>query len=219
MSTSADRERWEEDPNRPLTRRRLVAAALDLVDEGHEDLLSMRMLAKRVGRQVSSLYNHVTNRAELVEMMRAHLVESVDVTGFADAPWNTALERWARSYFEAMAEHPYLGRLLASTPPQDPSTMRMYETVAAGLVAAGWDQSQVVAVLRTVESLVIGSVQDLTGPEAGLHSGEVDEGLATLSVALSPDTIGTNTAVAAFDLGMTAIVDGLTRLPGAPSVS
>ncbi|MGO3151285.1 MAG: TetR/AcrR family transcriptional regulator [Galactobacter sp.] len=194
-----------------------MAAALDLVDEGHEDLLSMRMLAKRVGRQVSSLYNHVTNRAELVEMMRAHLVENVDADGFVDAPWNVALERWARSYFEAMAEHPYLGRLLASTPPQDPSAMKMYEAVASGLVVAGWPVSQAVAVLRSVESLVIGSVQDLTGPELGLHSGEISGELSTLALAMSPEHVRTNTAAAAFDVGITAIVEGLTRLPGAPA--
>jgi AcrR family transcriptional regulator len=195
-----------------------VAAALELVDEGHDDLLSMRMLAKRVDRQVSSLYNHVTNRAELIEMLRARVIEDVDWSAFGDAPWNEALLRWARSYFHAMAEHPYLGRLLASTPPRDPSTMQMYEQIAAALLQAGWAHSQVVAVIRTVESLVIGSIQDLTGPEMGLHSGSLGEELPVLAGAFSSENASSNTAAAAFDLGIVAIVDGLTRLPGAPAV-
>jgi AcrR family transcriptional regulator len=215
--TSGHRERWENDPNRPLTRRRLVAAALDLVDEGHDDLLSMRMLAKRVDRQVSSLYNHVTNRAELVELLRAHVVADVDITAFGNSPWDVALDVWARSYFRAMAAHPYLGRLLASTPPEDPSTMQMYETVVAALVSAGWDVSRAVAVLRTVEALVIGSVQDMSGHAAGLHSGEVNQELTTLSQALSVENISTNNAEAAFELGFAALLDGLTRVPGAPA--
>src|SRR5690625_5465749 len=68
-----------------LNRERLVDAAIDLVDDEGAEALSMRTLAARVDRQVSSLYNHVSGRAELIEHMRARIVAKIDVGRFAQA--------------------------------------------------------------------------------------------------------------------------------------
>ncbi|MGO1311447.1 MAG: TetR/AcrR family transcriptional regulator, partial [Brevibacterium aurantiacum] len=109
-----------------LNRERLVDAALALVDDDGSEALSMRTLAARVDRQVSSLYNHVSGRTELIELMRARIVADIDVAAFASVgtsaraiPWERALEFWARSYLRAFAAHPNLIRLLATTEIRD----------------------------------------------------------------------------------------------------
>src|SRR5690349_7546776 len=61
-----------------LTRHRLVTVALELVDEEGGEALSMRALATRVDRQVSSLYNHVASRDDLIEAIRARVVAEID---------------------------------------------------------------------------------------------------------------------------------------------
>ena len=65
-----------------VNREQLVAAALDLIDEEGGEALSMRALAKRVDRQVSSLYNHVASRGDLIEAVRARIVADIDTTAF-----------------------------------------------------------------------------------------------------------------------------------------
>jgi AcrR family transcriptional regulator len=50
----------------PLTRERVLRAAIALADEGGIEALSMRKLAKELGVEAMSLYNHVANKGDLV---------------------------------------------------------------------------------------------------------------------------------------------------------
>ena len=79
-----------------INREQLVTAALAIIDEQGSDALTMRTLAARVDRQVSSLYNHVGSRDELIEHVRARIVAGIDASAFADEPWDVALDAWAR---------------------------------------------------------------------------------------------------------------------------
>ncbi|MGO2037652.1 MAG: TetR/AcrR family transcriptional regulator [Brevibacterium sp.] len=214
-----------------LNRERLVAAAFDLVDEEGAEALSMRTLAARVDRQVSSLYNHVAGRGELIEAMRARIVEGIDIVPFADADghadgdaaggadgvaagdeassWDTALERWARSYLRAFAAHPNLIRLLATTSIRDRSTYAMYDSIVAGLERGGWSEGQVIAVIRTVEAHVLGSALDIVAPGDMLDQTSVDPHFSHVRSALDPRNATAYGATAAFELGLTALIDGL----------
>ncbi|MGO2860136.1 MAG: TetR/AcrR family transcriptional regulator [Brevibacterium sp.] len=206
-----------------LNRERLVAAAFDLVDEEGAEALSMRTLAARVDRQVSSLYNHVAGRGELIEAMRARIVEGIDIVPFVDADgdaaggtgggeassWDIALERWARSYLRAFAAHPNLIRLLATTSIRDRSTYAMYDSIVAGLERGGWPEGQVIAVIRTVEAHVLGSALDIVAPGDMLDQTSVDPHFSHVRSALDPRNATAYGATAAFELGLTALIDGL----------
>ena len=198
-----------------LNRDRLVGAALDLVDAEGAEALSMRALADRVDRQVSSLYNHVSGRADLIEAMRARIVTGIDVSAFAPAevgeevPWAVALEVWARSYLRAFASHPNLIRLLATTSIRDPSTYAMYDAVVAGLRRGGWPESEVIAVVRTVEAHVLGSALDIVAPGDLLAQEAADERFPAVYAALASHNAESYGAKPSFELGLAALIAGL----------
>lgn len=192
-----------------LTRERLVTAALDLIDEHGGEELSMRALAARVDRQVSSLYNHVTSRDDLIEALRARVVAGIDTSAFAEREWDAALESWARSYLTAFAAHPNLIRLLSNTPIRDASTFDMYERVVAALLDAGWPVSDAVAVMRAVEAHVLGSALDIVAPADLLDQGSVPPGHPAMHTALDPALDGAFGADRAFELGLAALMTGL----------
>jgi AcrR family transcriptional regulator len=192
-----------------LKREQLVSAALDLIDEEGGDALTMRSIASRVDRQVSSLYNHVGSRAELIELVRARIVASIDTSAFHGRPWDAALEAWARSYLTAFAAHPNVIPLLATTPIRDPSTLEMYETVVAALLAGGWPARDAVAVMRTVEAHVLGSALDIVAPGDLLVQATVPADLAALRSALDPEHADAYGADRAFRLGLAALMLGL----------
>ena len=192
-----------------INRDRLVLAALDLVDENGGDALSMRAIAKRVDRQVSSLYNHVSGRGELIELVRARIVADIDVSAFGREPWDVALETWAKSYLTAFAAHPNLIRLLATTPIRDVSTFAMYDTVVSSLVSSGWPIQDAVAVMRTVEAHVLGSALDIVAPSDMLAQNAVPPELATIRAALDPEHAESYGAHPAFRLGLEALLTGL----------
>jgi AcrR family transcriptional regulator len=192
-----------------VNRQQLVTAALDLIDEEGGEALSMRALAKRVDRQVSSLYNHVASRGDLIEAVRARIVEEIDTRAFAAEPWDAALEAWARSYLAAFAAHPNVILLLATTPIRDVSTLGMYDRVIASLVEAGWPVGDAVAVMRTVEAHVLGSAIDIVAPGDLLEQGSVPPEHAAFRAALDPALGDAFGARRAFEIGLAALLGGL----------
>ena len=64
-------------PERGLTRERLVEAALELINADGLDALSMRALADRLDVKAASLYWHVRDRRELLELLAESMVESI----------------------------------------------------------------------------------------------------------------------------------------------
>ena len=192
-----------------VNRQQLVTAALDLIDEEGGEALSMRALAKRVDRQVSSLYNHVASRGDLIEAVRARIVEDIDTGAFGAEPWDAALGAWARSYLAAFAAHPNVIGLLATTPIRDASTLQMYDRVIAALLAAGWPVGDAVAVMRTIEAHVLGSALDIVAPADLLEQSSVPTEHAAMRAALDPALGEAFGAARAFEVGLAALLAGL----------
>lgn len=192
-----------------LTREKLIRVALDLVDEEGAGSLTMRALASRVGRQVSSLYNHVSSRADLVEGLRERIAGSIDTTSFATQSWDHALVSWSNSYLAAFAAHPNVIPLLATTPIRDHTTLQMYDRVVGALLRQGWPARDAVAVMRTVEAHVLGSALDIAAPGDLLTQSSVPEDLVGLRDALDPDFVVAASAERAFRLGLAALMNGL----------
>src|SRR2546425_11838841 len=67
----------EEEKQRGLTRDRLVEAALALINEEGLEGLSMRALADRLDVKAASLYWHVRDRRELLELLAESILETV----------------------------------------------------------------------------------------------------------------------------------------------
>jgi len=193
----------------PMSRRQILIAALDLADKHGAEQLTMRSLATKLDRRPSSLYNHISGRDDLIEGMRAVVVEEIDTSAFATATWDEAVVVWAKSYLAAFAARPNCIRLLATTPITDPSTMHMYDVVVSALVRGGWGDGDAVAVMRTVEALVLGSALDEIAPSSFLALEAVPLELEALRHSLEPANLERARARAAFVLGMGALIEGL----------
>ncbi|MEX1078354.1 MAG: TetR/AcrR family transcriptional regulator C-terminal domain-containing protein [Homoserinimonas sp.] len=192
-----------------LTARSIAMAALDLAEEEGAESLTMRSIASRLQRRPSSLYNHITGRDDLIEHMRAIVVEDIEVASFRANPWDVALGEWAKSYLRSFAMRPHSIRLLATTPITDPATLAMYDVVVTALIGGGWPEQQAIAVMRTVEAHVLGSALDVIAPENLLSPDAVSPDLASLRRSLDPAHFSSWSAQAAFDLGIHALIDGL----------
>ncbi|TSB25596.1 TetR family transcriptional regulator [Streptomyces sp. NBC_01525] len=198
-------------PRKPLlSRARIVAAALALIDAEGLTALSTRRLAAELGVSGPSLYNHFTTKDELLDAVADTVIAQVDVTAFADGDWRTGLLGWGRSYRAALAAHPHIVPFLAQGPGRRPAGLKMADAAFGGLVDAGWPPAQATRVCAMVRYFVAGSalgsfargfVDDpgAYDPDAYPHLGQahllpehqrrVDEG--------------------AFEAGLLALVDGL----------
>jgi AcrR family transcriptional regulator len=98
----------DDQPARPaLTRRRVVMAALTLVEEHGLEALNMRRVATDLHVTPMSLYNHVADKAELVDLMADFIIGDVVAASKADTgDWETQLRSVVRRNYEMWRTHP-----------------------------------------------------------------------------------------------------------------
>jgi AcrR family transcriptional regulator len=203
-------------PSTPLLSRALIArTALEIVDREGPDAIAMRRIARELDVNPSSLYNHVGNRLEVVEDVRGLISERIDASAFATEPWSEAVVVWARSYRAAFAPHPKLIPLLFSQASTSPVILGVYEQFTHAARRDGWADSDILPVLTALESFIVGSVLDMSGPTVLFDpSGQEEDfpefsrAFGTLQSADPADPV----AGPAFELGLRGLVRGLTEL-------
>jgi TetR/AcrR family transcriptional regulator, tetracycline repressor protein len=105
----------EEERQPGLTRERLVGAALELIGEEGLDGLSMRALADRLEVKAASLYWHVRDRRELVELLAESILQSVG-TARPRSDWRSAVIDAAAALGERVAAQKDAARILLDVP-------------------------------------------------------------------------------------------------------
>src|SRR3712207_1653112 len=108
MSSPAARTRQRR---RPLSRERVLRAAVALADRGGFESVTMRKLAKELGVEAMSLYNHVAGKDDLLDGMIDIVFSEIEPPS-TDVDWKAALRARATSTREALARHRWaIGRM------------------------------------------------------------------------------------------------------------
>jgi AcrR family transcriptional regulator len=94
---------------RPLTRERVLRAALAFADDRGLEELSMRKLAQDLGVEAMSLYNHVENKDDIVDGIVDLIVGEVELPAGSD--WKAALRQSAISAHEALTRHRWAAKV------------------------------------------------------------------------------------------------------------
>ncbi len=140
-----DQPRWlprdvEEVAPRPaLTRRRIVLKALNLVEEHGLDALTMRRVASALAVTPMSLYNHVADKAELVDLMVDFLIGDVVAKLPQDhGDWEAKLRAQARHNHDMWRAHPGIVRVYAEGVTMGPNGLLNTEYALGLLRDAGF---------------------------------------------------------------------------------
>ena len=145
-----------------LTRTSILAAALALVDNEGLEALSMRRLGKELGVEAMSLYNHVPNKAALLD----GLVEQV-MAGLEPPPdgisWQDQVRAMARSYRRVVGAHPNVAPLIAMRPLNTEASLEPLETALRVLRNAGFEDAAALHGVRMIAGFATGYVLGETG--------------------------------------------------------
>jgi len=139
-----------------LSRERIAAAAVALIDGEGLDALSMRRLGAELGVEAMSLYRHFPSKAALLEAVVARLLAELPVPAPTTARWQDAFRALARAYRVLLTRHPNAIPLLATLELSNPGSLAVAGAVMALFSAAGFDPRTSLYVLATGESFVIG---------------------------------------------------------------
>ncbi|MFD9657155.1 TetR/AcrR family transcriptional regulator [Streptomyces mirabilis] len=125
----ATRTRRPERREEPLSRQRIVEAAIGLLDTAGEGALTFRALAERLATGPGAIYWHVTGKDELLNAATDAVIATTmtaDTTSTADATPQEAIRTLALGVFDAIDAHPWIGTQLSRAPSQSP-ILRVFE--------------------------------------------------------------------------------------------
>jgi AcrR family transcriptional regulator len=216
-----DQRRSRGRPAVPLDR--ILAAALELLDEQGADALSMRSLAQRLESGTATLYRHFANRSELVATVVDHILGEVDidVRTIAGLPWQQACISFAQHMFDALGRHGNVASLLIDDIPMGPNALANREVCLSVLLDNGFAPAAAAHAYATVARYVLGFAIQLSGSTAatGQHDAEVSAAFHQLDPARYPATVAVADELPVpleeeFTFGLQLIVAGLERLHG-----
>lgn len=140
----------------PLSRRQIAQAALDYVDEFGLDAMSMHKLGARLGVQAMSLYNHVEDKADLLNGMVELLWSEMAAT--EEAPdWRARLRSMARRIRGTMRAHPAAASLAMTRPILPVGALRIFKSHLEALEEAGFERSRAVETVRAIAGYAFGA--------------------------------------------------------------
>jgi AcrR family transcriptional regulator len=216
--TAASRQR-----RTPLSRERVVAAAIALADEAGIEALSMRRLADELGVEAMSLYNHVANKDDLLDAILEAVGDEIAVPAHDD-DWKAAIHAVAASAHDALLRHPWASSLWMTRTNPGRARLRYADSLLAALRRGGFSDALIYHGYHIVQACVLGyTVQvlnyraigssDIADVSATLLSGRYAEEYPDLVEHIRQHMQPREDGIDAFALGLDLILEGLERLP------
>jgi AcrR family transcriptional regulator len=179
------RSRRERPAKEALTRRGIVAAAVDVMRAEGLDRVTMRRLAKELDTGPASLYVYFRNTAQLHAAVLDELLGAVDLAPVdADGDWRERLEAVLASYTLVLFEYPSLAQSAVTARPTGANYLRLVESILALLDEGGVPPGQA--------SWGIDLLLQLATSTAAEHAGGDDpeawDALAAVLRAVKPET-------------------------------
>src|ERR1700704_660606 len=211
----------------PLSRERVLHAALALADTAGIDSLSMRKLGQELQVEAMSLYNHVANKDDILDGI-IDLVFSEIALPSDSGDWKVAMRKRAISSHEALLRHPWAPSLMQSRTKPGPATMKHHDSVLGSLRKAGFTLVLAAHAFSVIDGYVYGfALQQINIPlQSREEVAEVGENILRQLAGEYPHLAEMITEHAMkpgydfaeeFEFGLDLILDGLDRLRSAGS--
>jgi AcrR family transcriptional regulator len=143
------------EPRIPLSKQRVLRAAVALADQGGVRSLSMRKLAQQLGVEAMSLYHHVANKDDILDGIVDVVFSEIDLPS-SEAEWKAAMRQRAISAREALLRHPWATGLMESRSTPGPATLRHHDAVLGILRTAGFSIELAAHAFSVLDSYIYG---------------------------------------------------------------
>lgn len=219
----------------PLSRQRVLAAAVALVDAQGIQALTMRRLADELHVEAMSLYYHLRDKEALldgvVETVLGEIDAAVACLEASGDDWRVRLRQRFLAARDVMLRHPWVPGLLGSRRTVPAGVYAYYDEIVGTLVGAGFSYRLAHRALHAFGSMPLGFAQEIFSPAAAGGSMEADaaeadfaamaEALPNLTAMMAAEahdvadpTLGWCDGQVEFEFTLDLLLDGLERLRG-----
>lgn len=209
----------------PLSRERVLRAAMDLADREGIAALSMRNLAREVGVEAMSLYHHMEGKEDLLAGLSDMVMQEIELPEGPPREWKTAVRRMAVSYHAAFRRHPWALGITGVPTRVGPGTLTYMEWVLRTLRRGGFSARMTHHAYHILDSHVVGSSQWEAGIMAAIPKDKMADLARTVLGRVPVDRFpyfhehaqqhiggATKGDKHPFELGLDLILEGLDRL-------
>jgi TetR/AcrR family tetracycline transcriptional repressor len=201
-----------------LTQDQVVKRAVDLMAEAGLEALTLRRLATELGVSAPTLYWHVRNKRQLLDLMAEALVARTGRTTSpaSGEPWWAWLAERARRQFQALTSHRDAALVVAGNRPTE-ATLPDVEQVLGSLVAVGFPPAEALRIVLTIGNYVIGCAVEHQAeatrepdPERDARLLEQAGALPNLRAAMAGlEGPGPAAGEASFEYGLALLISGI----------
>lgn len=218
------------DPRRrePLSRARIVAAALAVLEAEGLDALSMRRVARELDAGAMSLYRHVASREEVLDLVLEELAAAIPIVP-RTGDWRADLAAIARATRDALLARRDLTLLMTARLGQGPAAVAQLDRSLGVFLGAGFPAHDAARANQALGAYVAGSCTWETigfggaadPDERARRAADAAAALSGLSADAFPHVaaVGTElfagTSTERFEYGLARLLDGFeARLAG-----
>ena len=215
-----------ERAREPLTRERILAAAVALADEGGVEALSMRRLAQELGVVPMALYNHVAGKDELLDGVIDVVVSEIDPP-IEGAQWKTTMRERILSARRALLRHPWATSVLESRGEPTPTVIGYMNSMMGVFLDGGFSVDLMHHAMHVMGSRILGFSQELFDDTASMPEEEAAQMWMQMAeyypniAKLIPVAVGTHEGPVVgggcddqfeFEFALDLMLEGLERL-------
>jgi len=204
----------DTSPRRPLTKGRVLQAAVDVADREGLGALTMRRLGAELGVEAMSLYKHVANKEEILDGIVELVVGEIEIPS-EGADWKEAMRRRTVSAREVLSRHSWAIGLLEARGSRGPTARRYLDAILGNLRSAGFSIENAVHAFWVLDCYVYGHViqetslafnsseelTDSAGPDEYPHLVEIAQPARMSAYSFDNE----------FEFGLDLILDALER--------
>ena len=187
----------------PLSKGRLLAAAVELADAEGLGAVTMRRVSAAVGVEAMSIYHHLSGKEALLEGLLDSVVAEIDdlvrTVEESEGPldWRPTLRRRFLVARTVMLRHPWAPGLIGTRTTIPPSVYGIYEALLATMIEGGFSYQLAHRALHSFGSMPLGFVQEMFSPAT---SAEVDVEQAEAELAAMAEVLPHLTAMVASEV-------------------
>jgi AcrR family transcriptional regulator len=211
----------------PLNRERVLRAAIALADERGLEELTMRKLAKELGVEAMSLYNHVANKHDLLDGMVDIVFSEIEAPS-PSGDWKAELRKRAISTRDALNRHRWAIGEMEGRTNHGPANLHLHDAVLGCLRAAGFSIEMTVHAYSVQDAYIYGFAlqeSDMSSKTPEDFAAEAHRQMREYEAVLADyphlvEVVGGYVAESGYDydteflFGLDVILDSLERLLG-----
>jgi AcrR family transcriptional regulator len=204
----------------PLSRDRVLDAAIKLADQGGLESLSMRKLGQELGVEAMAVYYHFANKDEVIDGIVDIVFSQIDLPA-SGADWKSAMRQRAVSLRDVLLRHRWAIGLMESRRKPGPANLRHHDVVIGSLRSAGLNMPTIAHAYSLVDSYIYGfALFTMNLPfDPSEEVAELGQGvLRAFPVNAYPNLVAYISAMRPgynygdeFEYGLDLILDGLDR--------